>query len=143
MKSKNSLFPLIILLIPILFSGTCKRDDESCHHRITINNNADEDVFFQVGLIYPDTTLSDNDNPLPAGNYYKCLANSFAVDFTSSCWESYFYNAPSDTLMIFIFDSNILETVPWDTVCANYMILKRYDLSLKDLQNTNWTITYP
>jgi len=143
MKSKNSLFPVILLLIPILFSGTCKKDKEDCHHRIVINNNSNTDIYFQSEFNYPDTSINHYYNPTIEGNVFKCLANSSAGDFTSSCWESYFYDIPSDTLMVFIFDANVLETVPWDTVCANYMILKRYDLSLKDLQNSDWTIVYP
>ena len=45
--------------------------------------------------------------------------------------------------MYFIYDACILETTPWDTIKAKYIVLKRYDLSLQDLQQMNWTITYP
>jgi hypothetical protein len=61
-----------------------------------------------------------------------------------------YYGAPSkglfrdiDTLSVFIFDAQVLENTPWDTVKAKYIILKRYDLSLDDLNKLNWTITYP
>lgn len=49
----------------------------------------------------------------------------------------------SDTLMVYVFDAETLEITPWDTVKANYMVLKRYDLSLEDLKKSDFTITYP
>ena len=61
------------------------------------------------------------------------------------CIESHFgtWLIPSDTFMIYVFDANILNTIPWDTIRKYDMYLKRYDLSLQDLKNSNWTITYP
>ena len=56
-------------------------------------------------------------------------------------WEGMFES--HDTLMIFIFDEATLKTVPWDTIRKNYMILKRYDLSLEDLVKMDWRVTYP
>jgi hypothetical protein len=50
---------------------------------------------------------------------------------------------PSDTLMIFIFDAEVIETEEWSDVVHSYKVLKRYDLSLADLKRMNWTITYP
>ena len=48
-----------------------------------------------------------------------------------------------EKVMVFVFDAQVLETTPWDTVKAKYLVLKRYDLSLQDLESMNWTITYP
>jgi len=47
------------------------------------------------------------------------------------------------TLMIFILDSQVLKTTPWEKVQQDYLVLKRYDLGLEDLKRMNWTITYP
>jgi hypothetical protein len=61
-----------------------------------------------------------------------------------SCWEDRFDSEiKSDTLMIYVFDAHVLENTTWDTVKAEYLVLKRYDLSLKDIQKLNWAITYP
>jgi hypothetical protein len=45
--------------------------------------------------------------------------------------------------MVFVFNAGLLETIPWDTIKANYLVMKRYDLSLPDLEEMDWTITYP
>lgn len=59
------------------------------------------------------------------------------------CFEGAINANPEGIIMYFIYDANTLETVPWDMVVKNYLILKRYDLSLEDLQGMDWTITYP
>ncbi|GAB4278070.1 MAG: hypothetical protein Kow0068_01530 [Marinilabiliales bacterium] len=71
--------------------------------------------------------------------------NDMALN-SRNCWESNFnYETiiPSDTLMVYVFDASILETTSWDPVKANYLVLRRYDLSLQDLKDMSWTITYP
>jgi hypothetical protein len=59
------------------------------------------------------------------------------------CWEGIFEDLPADTFMIFIFDADTLEQVPWDKVRSEYKILKRYDLSLQDLKDRDWKVVYP
>ena len=46
-------------------------------------------------------------------------------------------------MSVFIFDSEILENIEWKEIRDNYMILKRYDLSLEDLQKLDFTLYYP
>jgi len=31
------------------------------------------------------------------------------------------------TLMVFVFDAAVIETVPWSTVVHDYLVLKRYE----------------
>ena len=60
------------------------------------------------------------------------------------CIENDFeYFIASDTLIVYVIDTAILESTPWDTVIKNYLVLKRYDLSLLDFHSLNWEITYP
>ena len=46
-------------------------------------------------------------------------------------------------MSVFIFDSEVLENIEWKEIRDNYMILKRYDLSLEDLQKLDFTLYYP
>jgi hypothetical protein len=45
--------------------------------------------------------------------------------------------------MVFIFSYDSLSKLPWAKIRDNYMVLKRYDLTLKELDSMNWTINYP
>ncbi|HNB11084.1 MAG TPA: hypothetical protein PK754_16140, partial [bacterium] len=58
-------------------------------------------------------------------------------------WEERFEDLPAETLMIFIFDADTLDQVPWEKVRSEYKILRRYDLSLQDLKDRDWKVVYP
>jgi hypothetical protein len=45
-------------------------------------------------------------------------------------------------MMVYIFDGPTLETKGYNYIKENELVLKRYDLTLKDLDSLNWTITY-
>ncbi len=96
---------------------------------------------------YPDTsTFIGIPNPVLDPNFTKVLpkeSNAQAL-WRKDCIELAFKDLiPSDTMMNTFLDAKVLEATPWETVKTNYLILKRYDLSLQDLKNANWTITYP
>jgi len=62
------------------------------------------------------------------------------------CWEMEFgfsYGIPSDTLMVYIFDAAQMEMQSSNSSWKEAMVLQRYDLSLSDLRNLNFKISYP
>lgn len=120
-------------------SATCCRNQKDCHYNVYIKNNSDRAIYFLFSTSYPDTFFYDN--PIADANYYKLNPRQETHDSNNSCVEGYYYN--TQKLIYFIFDAQTLETVPWDTVVKKYMILKRYELTLHDLDSLNWTITYP
>ena len=129
------ILPLFFLLLIML--GCPREETEDCHRGVTIINNSDKPIYYKVGISYPDTSLYYN--PASSPNPYKISANSRKKHWFGDCYEA----AVRETLMVFIFDAYTLEHTPWDTVVANYMVLKRYDLSLNDLNKLKWHVTYP
>ena len=109
--------------------------------RMKITNNSNSAIYFNYSFAFPDTTLRPEDNPVTSDDFYRIQSGETVTNPIMGRWESKF--DISDTLMIFIFDETTLKTVPWDTVRKNYMILKRYDLSLEDLVRMDWRVTYP
>jgi len=45
---------------------------------------------------------------------------------TESEWERV---VSSDTMYLFVFESNIVETIPWDSISKNHLVLNRIKLS--------------
>jgi hypothetical protein len=130
----------LIALLLILFGCNTKKED--CHYYVTIKNNTGSDIYFYLQFNYPDTSI-DSYNPIGSPYDYKIAANNEkqASVGRNHCYEGFFKLNP--TLEYFLFDANTLMTVPWDTIRRKYLILKRYDLTLNDLQSMNWRITYP
>jgi hypothetical protein len=140
------------MLIPMLISSlllicaTCK-DDENCHDTIIFLNNSSDTLYVISSSEYPDTLAFKNSpDPKLNSNFTRVLPfeNNSTVLWGRDCVElAYKDLIPSDTMMVYVFDGQVLETMSWDYVKANNLVLKRYDLSLQDLKDLNWTITYP
>jgi hypothetical protein len=151
MKHNNSKAINLILLINIALTYiSCNPFDINKNDDLKVFNNSDTRVYFDWRSEYPDTTLNKTD-PQWVGPYNSLPwsenglnPNETKVIRLRGSWEDCFAdNIPSDTIMVYIIDADVLENVYWDTIVKNYMILKRYDLSLQDLEDMNWTITYP
>lgn len=125
---------------------TCKKEN-NCHKRISFINNTNKDVYvIKNTLGYPDTNYYHYDpSPTLSQKEYKVNSNTSTNSPLQllACYEDVMKEKKSDTLMVFVFDAQLLETISWDTVKAKNLYLKRYDLSLQDLQKNNWTIRYP
>lgn len=145
--SKSIRLLLLIILPVILTAESCEdRDDKIIgneDYRFELLNRSDRPIYIDFGYTYPDTSIGAY-NVANDPVSFKVLSNQEKSIMVRCCWEGIFSSQiTSDTLMVFIFDAQILESTPWDTVEANYLVLKRYDLSLLDLEGMNWTITYP
>lgn len=126
--------PLILVILLIYIS--CDPVD----HKLKIVNNSTLTIYFSDSFSYPDTSITEL-NPFKSPEVYRIRPGATDSDPIRGSWEAVFETL--DTLMIFIFDERTLNKVPWDTVRKNYMILKRYDLSLEDLVRLDWRVTYP
>lgn len=135
---------LMVFFSQMILSAACRRDTESCHYTVYVNNKSNKTIYATYNPYYPDTSILDI-NPVPAGDYHKIIANEKKSVYSKrDCIEDYFkFSVPSDTIMIFIFDADVLASNSWETVRRNYLVLKRYDLSLSDLKNANFSIDYP
>jgi len=123
-----------------LLATTCEKLPQF-DKRLVIDNNSNHELFILKGITYPDTAII-NERPL-INNDFIIKPNTRKVYANPLSWEDDFNQIPSDTVMFFLFDNELLSYASWDSVSNNYLILKRYDLSLEDLQGMNWTITYP
>ena len=108
----------------------CPTDpDRNPEYKITLNNKSNLDILFCEKGIYPDTSLYElgfNNNNI---NYYCVNAETSKV-----FWYSSMTFKQDRKTCFFILDKNLINTIPWDTVRNKYMILKRDDLSLKQLE---------
>ncbi len=126
-----------------MHSSCSQKVNVDCHKVINVCNRSDVDIYVYGSREYPDTNIYYGMSALVNNAYtYKTKSNTIneSAFLQKDCWE-YDFNSDkiikSDTLIIFIIESSELE------VNLNYNILQRYDLSLEDLQNSNWTLYYP
>ena len=133
---------MICLILFILAMNSC--ENENLVSTINFNNTSKSDVYVHGSYNYPDTLLT-YEFPSPTLNpqIFKVGANSSSEQALETRGNYLAKLKDIERFVVFVFDAEVLETTPWDTVKVNYMVLKRYDLSLEDLESLNWTITYP
>jgi len=123
----------------------------SCHPDrffgwFSIKNNSSKGICYSYSNLYPDTSI-------PKGNYVPSGSpgppsitiqpgESYSL-LKAASLDSYFNSVTSGTMELFIFDSHTVETVSWDSVRTNYLILKRYDLTLDSIKKMNGVINFP
>lgn len=129
---------LFVLMYFICTASSCK-DSPFVErvYRIKVVNNSLQNIYFFDSRVYPDTSL-----PTTKPYFGGIGANSFGTLDSKEDWPDIFKKLPNDTLSIFILSNDTVNSYDWNVVSSQYKILKRYDLSLGDLQGSNWTVTY-
>lgn len=132
---------LKVLFVLCLFSS-CEETRFTVYD-IIIKNKSNNNIQFFVArsgseFLYPDTTLPTK----KVGGPVILPGLSVSVD-SGLKWEQEYAKLPSDKMSIYIFDSDTLKKYDWENVRLNYRVLKRYDLTLQDLQSTDFYVNYP
>jgi len=137
-------FTIAITFAVALMAFSCDKIIGDYEYDIRVINNTNHDIEAVPGLgpdfmsSYPDTAISELEP-------YFVHVHSHDHNYIGyrEKWETVFPRLPADTLSIYIFSTDTLKAYPWSVVRSGYKILKRYDLSLKDLEKANWVIKYP
>ncbi len=134
---------LIFLSLLLIVSTSSKCDKDKCHKTITFINNSSKEVYIHGGN-YPDTLYFNTlfPNPILNAHMYKVLPDEKNTTglWRRDCYES--YRVANGSMVIYVFDAEIVEYIPWDTVGKYYRVLKTIHPTLEDMQNNDWTITY-
>ena len=118
-------------------SSTCKKEGADCHPKIIIKNNSDTAIIqaFKFYDIYGKCLLSGN----------RIDPDSLYFHDSSQCWEDILYEGKLYEL--FIVNPNNYNTqlifYNCDSIAFKNTILKHYILTLDELKQSNFTITYP
>jgi len=135
---------IIATIISILvISNSCEKVMEKWY-TIKVQNNTDKVIFVSAGcdkyglFSYPDTILTTSKPSLlsVAPNDYNYLDNG-------KKWEKINEELPEKKLIIYFFNSDTINFYDWTQIKEGNKVMKRMDLSVEELENMNWTITYP
>lgn len=104
-----------------------------------IRNKGLTDIKYSVSKSYPDTSITDS-----ISAQLNLIHPSKEDKYTTSDkWPEFFSKLPADTLSILFFSPDTVSKYGWKQVQSRYLILKRKDISLQDLENSNYVVTYP
>lgn len=146
-KAKMILMKMLkIFLISILVTS-CERVAMDKDYPLFLKNQSNHSVRTIInqggkfGLHYPDTSLPEVSDRISI----EILPGSKnAVAGGDVTWAQIFASQfPLDTLSFFVLHSDTVSKFIWNDIKSDYKILKRYDVSLTDLEKLNYTLTYP
>lgn len=133
---------VIYLVIFLLTLNSCK---DLYDTRLIFTNESDSAIYVTVsdsGRFIDTAYVLVNYDPGNFPEKYKVSPNESKVVIKPPIsWDRVYEH--EDTLAFYIFDAEVIESLPWSTIKSNYMVLERYDLTLSDLEYLNWEIKYP
>lgn len=133
-----------LLIIPFsLFLMGCPDKEGDGDSTIYFVNNSDKTLLeYSSPDIYPDTSIIVATNPFDE-RVMQFAIKPYSTYKKGDNWKSYLSISKSEVMTILLFDKAVVENTPWKTIREDYMVLKRYEYTLKQLDSLNWTITYP
>jgi hypothetical protein len=133
------------VIILLLYGSACEKMMEH-KYTVMLDNKSVTRLYAAVGMtgegtagIYPDTSL-----PARVPIFSTITPRSVGyIIYSSINIEAIFEKElPKDTLSVYLFDADNVDASSWNTIQSQNKVLKRYDLSLQDLQQANFIITY-
>jgi hypothetical protein len=118
-------------------TNACNEEGKDCHLKITIMNKTNQDIIRALKM---------------KNTFNKCILSGSIIKPNdifelrlNECWESSLANGQTEE--IYIVDPNNYNTpgifYDCDSIELKNTILKHYVLTLEDLKNSNFTVTYP
>lgn len=135
---------LLMIIFLLVNSSGCEELAMDRYYVIDLENQAEYSIGYyfatggKFGTFYPDSLPETNDEIT-----YDISEVNKPGFLSGIKWSKLFRELPHDTLSVFIFHTDTLKNNSWEEVRDHYKILKRYDLSLQDLEKMHFKIVYP
>jgi len=143
-KSRGLLFALFCFMCFTKFSCFTK---EMIEKAIRIKNTTGVPIICVPSSIYPDTALSFTSkmrmeannsgiytNYIPADDSLRIIR--YAVGFKEN-WDSHFH---SDTMLLFVFEQEVVDSNDWSKVVVDYMVFRRLRITYDEFVANNYII---
>jgi hypothetical protein len=138
---------LLVFLSLIFIASTCVMDkdtDMDPDSTLTIINNSNTDLIVVTSVTSFDTLIDKMSFIKVKYQQDKLTLLADSIVNYRSNWIYSLTNIGSPGLLrIFFFDKDTVNNNSWENIVANYMIIKRYEYTLNDLDRLNWKITFP
>lgn len=152
---------LLYILMLITFNGCFNKDE---HKRISVINNSDKDIYVSYSPWVPDSLCTEIYQVHADPKWHLVKAHSSGTPHSLEqfycTWENKYSSISSGKMIFFIHDAAISDSICQDeslnwhyqndieekelfTYLNELIIIKRFCYTLDDLEQSNWTITYP
>lgn len=130
---KTLLIKLFFLTIVSILTISCVEIMDRRY--FDVKNNTSKLIYWSTSYSYPNTSLKSIENVPSKNTAYKVYPGKIE-SFTMGIFS---YNP---TAQVFIFDADVIENIPWDTIVKYNMFLKRYQFTESELKKMNYELIY-
>jgi len=139
----KKIFKLLFIFVFLLCNATTC-DTDKCHKTIAFVNCSLRDVYISFTVRTLDTLRFYKNFSNPFSNPEACMVkigekNTVALRYRD-CYDNFYVT--DNSMFVYVFDAEVLETIPWDTVGKYYMVLKTIRPTLEEMERDNWTIYF-
>lgn len=121
-------------------SGCHTKESDTCHRFIHFTNESGRDVYYLIHIF--DEIGEYNPALSPAKFKIKnSETTKLAFDTGFSCFESV-KEEGRGKIYFFLFDPYVAEHCDWETVQKENRYLKKYVLTIDELNKANWKIVF-
>ena len=136
--------PSILIILTLILFGGCLMDSDRADAELTIVNNSNQIIVHYDELKFPnDTALSTIAFQQTPGNTASRLIYPHDHVTEKAAFKRILNRNRDRAFMLYLFSRDTIEQVPWDRIVDEYLVLRRYDLTLEDLEAMNWVVEYP
>ena len=133
----------------LFFAILCLFGCDPYDRRLTVVNNSNKDILYKI---------SDNDSISKSSQLRisgkDTIWNESTIVFSDSSskismpgrngWEEYINeDCSNQKLRIFLFDKELISTVPWERIYQEQKYTKKYELTVEELKQMSWEVNYP
>lgn len=128
---------IIYLILLNLALNSCEE-----FYPLYVTNNTSNIIYYTIAeprtfITYPDTI------GIVKNNFGNIRTGRSTNNLRSKEWKEIILALPSDTLSIYFIEGQVYENEDWEDIVNEYQILKRYDLSIEDLEALDFNVPYP
>jgi len=116
---------------------------DSFDFRVRIENKSNKDIYFiwsNDTVIAPAVLGTVMDGNIHESDWRRIPVNSGQQYGGLDSWETVFKFDPDYTQHLFIFYEETLKNHPWDTIEKYSLFDQRIDLTLEDIEKSDWKI---
>jgi len=111
---------------------------------IKLENNSHGIIHVDFQYNYPDTIILDR----ALVDHIDTIGPNKSIKVPTASknrrWANHINDSnPQNVLMVFVYSLDTLKKYSWEEIQDDYKVLKRYDLTVNQIKQMDWTVTYP
>jgi hypothetical protein len=128
---------ILIITLLIFCSVSCEKFADHSY-TIEIKNNSNQIIDVYAAYILPDTLL-----PLVKPILIEIQPSKSGELYDRDVKDQKFIKFKTEKLSIFVLSKDTISKYSWEVIITNYNILKRYEITEKDLTVMGGSVAFP